>query len=213
MNKNDIYLIGVGNYTQVIIELATDCGYNVKGLYHYNNERTGEAVLGVKIIGCTEDLYKTDFKGSQFALTMGGNKLRNEIATKIRNLGGFTPSLIHPKAFVSPTATLGYGCFIHFNAVLWTKAAIGNDCVISPNAMIAHHATIQDGCSVASFSVVGAYCKIGKRVLFGVNAIILPKALTLGDDCVVGAKANVTKSYPNNCVLVGNPARNTKSLN
>ncbi|HAB26481.1 MAG TPA: acetyltransferase, partial [Xanthomarina gelatinilytica] len=34
--KKDIYLIGVGNYTEVIIELAQDCGFNIKGLYHYN---------------------------------------------------------------------------------------------------------------------------------------------------------------------------------
>jgi len=213
MNNKDIYLIGVGNYTEVIIELAIDCGYNVKGLYHYNNERIGEEVLGIKIIGSTDYLFKTDVKEKQFALTMGDNKLRSDMATKIRFLGGFTPNLIHPKAFISPTATLGNGCFIHFNAVLWTKSTIGSDCVISPNAIIAHHASIQDGCSVASFSVVGAYCKIGKRALFGVNAIVLPKALTLGDDCIIGAKANVTKSYYNNCVLVGNPARNIKDIN
>jgi len=210
MDNKEIYLIGVGNYTEVIVELANDCGYHVKGLYHYNSERTGENVLGIKIIGCTEDLLKTNLKESQFALTIGNNKLRSEMAEKIRSLGGITPNLIHPKSFVSPTAKLGQGCFIHFNAVLWTQAIIGNDCVISPNAMIAHHATIEDGCSVASFSVVGAYSNIGKRVLFGVNAIILPTAITLGDDCVIGAKANVTRSFSSNCVLVGNPARHIK---
>ncbi|AUC80642.1 DapH/DapD/GlmU-related protein [Lacinutrix sp. Bg11-31] len=213
MNKKEIYLIGVGNYTEVIIELAIDCGYTVNGLYHYNNERIGEEVLGIAIIGCTEDLFKTDIKGKQFALTMGENKLRSEMASKIKSLGGFTPNLIHPTALISKSATIGYGCFIHFNAVIWTKSILGNDCVVSPNAMIAHHSEIADACSVASFSVIGAYCKVGKRVLFGVNSIVLPKALIIGDDCIVGAKANVTKSYPNNCLLVGNPARKIKDLN
>ncbi|AUC75606.1 DapH/DapD/GlmU-related protein [Olleya sp. Bg11-27] len=212
MNNKDIYLIGVGNYTEVIIELARDCGFTVKGLYHYNSDRIGEELLGVKIIDSTDNLYNSNLNGRQFAVTIGENKLRSDIGSKIRSFGGETPNLTHPSAFIYDSATLGQGCFIHLNAVIWTRATLGDDCIISPNGMIAHHASIGDGCSVAPFSVVGAYCKIGKRVLFGINSIILSKSLTLGDDCIVGAKANVTKSYPEKCVLVGNPARKIKDL-
>jgi sugar O-acyltransferase (sialic acid O-acetyltransferase NeuD family) len=213
MDNKEIYLIGVGNYTEVIIELAIDCGYTIKGLYHYNNDRTGEQVMGITIIGSIDDLYKSNLKGKQFAVTIGENQLRNKVAAKIRSLKGDTPNLIHSSAVISKSATIGLGCFIHFNAVVWTKASLGNDCLISPNTMVAHHATMSDACSVASFSVVGAYCTIGKRVLFGVNSIVLPKALTIGDDCIVGAKANVTKSFPANSLLVGNPAIKIKDLN
>lgn len=205
--KPIIYLLGVGNYTEVIIELAQECGYIVKGLYHYNNERIGESVLGVPIIGCTEQLFKEEIKKINFAVTIGENKLRSQLAQKLRELGGVTPNLIHPKAFVSPSANIGDGCFIHLNAIIWTKVVLGNDCIISPNGMVAHHATVKEACSVAPFSVIGTYCEIGKRVLFGINSVVLPKKLTIGDDCIVGAKANVTKSFPNNTVLVGNPAK------
>lgn len=39
MINKDIYILGVGHNTGVYIDLAQSCGYNVKGLYHYNNER------------------------------------------------------------------------------------------------------------------------------------------------------------------------------
>lgn len=213
MNKKEIYLIGVGNYTEVIIELAIDCGYAIKGLYHYNNERIGEDVLGITIIGCTDDLYKTDLHGKQFAVTMGENKLRSDIATRIRSLGGVTPNLIHPTAVVSTSATLGQGCFIHLRTKISTQCTLGNDCVIDFNSLVAHHATLGDACYMSSLAMVGSYCTIGKRVLFGMNSLILPLRLSLGDDCIVGGKANVTKSFPNNCLLVGNPARKIKDLN
>ena len=212
MDNVAIYLIGVGNYTEVIIELAQSCGFEVKGLYHYNSERIGEEVLGIKIIDTTENLFKSNLDGKQFAVTVGGNKLRSEIAFQIRRLGGVTPNLIHPRAIISQSAIIGVGCFIHFDAVVWTKATLGNDCIVSPNGMIAHHATMDNACSVAPFSVIGAYCKIGKRVLFGINSVILSNSLTLGNDCIVGAKANVTKSYSEKCVLVGNPARKIKDV-
>ncbi|WP_282123987.1 acetyltransferase [Algibacter mikhailovii] len=205
--KPSIYLIGVGTYTEVIIELARDCGYEVKGLYHSKADRVGEVVFGVKILASTDELFKKSLKGESFAVTVGNNLMRQNIAIKLRELGGFTPNLIHPTVMISKSAKTGVGCLIHFNACIWTNAKIGNDCVLSPNAMIAHHATMGNGCSVAPFSVVGAYSKIGNRVLFGINSVVLSKELSLGDDCLVGAKANVTKSYGANTTLVGNPAR------
>ena len=212
MKKKEIYLIGVGNYTEVIIELAQDCGYEVKGLYHYNNDRTGEKVMGIPIVDCTHNLYAQNIKKKAFAVTMGDNKVRSEIANKIRSLGGLTPTLIHPKAIVSRSAEIGEGCFIHLNVKISTKCKLGNDCVIDFNSLVAHHAVLGNACYLSSIAMVGSYCVIGERVLFGMNALILPLRLTLGSDCIVGGKANVTKSFPNNCVLVGNPAKKIKEV-
>ncbi|HLV14991.1 MAG TPA: NeuD/PglB/VioB family sugar acetyltransferase [Xanthomarina sp.] len=211
--QKDLYLIGVGNYTEVIIELALDCGFNIKGLYHYNNDRVGESVMGFPIIGCTEDLYTTEIKGKNFTVTMGNNKLRNEIASKLRSFGGITPNLIHPRAFISPSAVLGQGCFIHLNAKISTNCKLGNDCVIDFNSLVAHHATLGDACYMSSMAMVGSYCSLGKRVLLGMNALVIPLKLSIGDDCIIGSKSNVTKSFPEKCVLVGNPARKIKEVN
>jgi len=48
--------------------------------------------------------------------------------------------------------------------------------------------------------------RIGVRCWLGANVVILP-GVTLGDDCVVGAGALVTKSFPSGSVLVGVPAK------
>ena len=48
--------------------------------------------------------------------------------------------------------------------------------------------------------------RIGNSCWIGANAVILPR-VELGDNVIVGAGAVVTKSFPSNVVLVGNPAR------
>ncbi len=48
--------------------------------------------------------------------------------------------------------------------------------------------------------------KIGNNCWIGEKSIILPGVI-LGDFCVVGAGSVVTKSAPDYCMLVGNPAR------
>lgn len=47
---------------------------------------------------------------------------------------------------------------------------------------------------------------IGERCFIGVRAIILP-GITLGNEVIVGAGSIVTKSFPSNCIIAGNPAK------
>lgn len=47
---------------------------------------------------------------------------------------------------------------------------------------------------------------IGENVWIGEGVAILP-GVTLGKNCIVGANAVVTKSFPENCVIGGNPAK------
>lgn len=53
----EIYALGIGHNTPVFIDLAEACGYSIKGLYHYNSDRTGQLDHGFKIIGSFEDLF------------------------------------------------------------------------------------------------------------------------------------------------------------
>lgn len=48
--------------------------------------------------------------------------------------------------------------------------------------------------------------RIGKNCWIGVNCSILP-GVSLGDNCVVGSGAVVTKSFPDNSIIAGVPAK------
>ena len=52
---------------------------------------------------------------------------------------------------------------------------------------------------------------IGENCWIGMNSVILP-GVCLGNNVVVGAGAIVTKSFPSNVVIAGNPARVIRSL-
>ena len=52
---------------------------------------------------------------------------------------------------------------------------------------------------------------IGSNVWIGQNVVILP-GVSIGDNCVIGAGAIVSKSIPKNSIAVGNPAKVVKKI-
>jgi acetyltransferase-like isoleucine patch superfamily enzyme len=95
------------------------------------------------------------------------------------------------------------GCYIQGG----NGIEIGDDTRFAPGVKIisANHSLRNLSQYVASPPV-----RIGKNCWIAANAVILP-GVKLGDNVVVGAGAVVTKSFPDNSVVVGVPARLIKS--
>ena len=56
----------------------------------------------------------------------------------------------------------------------------------------------------------GLAITIGNNCFIGAN-VCITKGVTLGDHCVVGINSVVAKSFPDNSVIAGNPAKRIKS--
>ena len=52
---------------------------------------------------------------------------------------------------------------------------------------------------------------IGRDCIIGMNSVILP-GTQLGNHCVVGANSTVSGIFPDNCVIVGSPAKVVKQF-
>ena len=79
---------------------------------------------------------------------------------------------------------------------------IGNNVTLSDCRLLLHDASTK---LALGFSKVGCI-KIGNNVFVGADAIILPN-VSIGDYCIIGAGAIVTKDVPTNSVVVGSPAK------
>jgi acetyltransferase-like isoleucine patch superfamily enzyme len=121
------------------------------------------------------------------------------------SLHGHVRILRGAEVFLGPNSSLsiGDGTFLSNRTTVFVRKniEIGSHCAISWNV------TIMD-CQGHSLrdSKKRKPVKIGNKVWLGCNSTVLP-GVELGDGCVVGANSIVTKSFPENCLIAGSPAK------
>ncbi|MBX2966884.1 MAG: acyltransferase [Cyclobacteriaceae bacterium] len=101
------------------------------------------------------------------------------------------------------------GAYIHAQKYI----RIGENCVIASGVNIMD----SNGHSLISLNRTKGRdqsipIKIGANVWIGLNAIIL-KGTTIGNNCVISAGSVVKGEFPENSLIVGNPAKAIKRLN
>ena len=142
----------------------------------------------------------------------------------VYSIDGVTP-VVHPSAFIHPTASL------------IGDVVIGPDCYVGPGASIradfgrfemGRGSNFQDNCTAHGFAgediILGEDCNIGHgavihgavlrdRVLVGMNAVVMD-GVVLNDDVLVAALAFVPAEMevPRGVIAAGTPARVLREL-
>ena len=114
---------------------------------------------------------------------------------------------------------LGEDTSVWFGAVIRgdnTPIAIGARSNVQEGAMLHSDPgaplTIGEDCTIGHHAILHG-CQIGDRVLIGMGATVLNRAI-IPENCIVGANALVTegKTFPPGSLIVGSPARAVRSL-
>ncbi|MFC4772682.1 chorismate mutase [Enterococcus hermanniensis] len=123
--------------------------------------------------------------------------------------------------YVEPSISFDYGynifvgenfyCNFHNVFLDICPITIGDNCMFGPNVQLYTASHPIEPVKRNSGLELGKPITIGDNVWIGGSAVIVP-GVTLGDNVVVAAGAVVTKSFPDNVVLGGNPAQIIKTI-
>lgn len=99
---------------------------------------------------------------TSFIPAFGNNTFRLEWINRIEESGGQLVTLIHPTAYVSPTASIKPSTVILPHAIVNTDVVIDRGCIINLGAIVDHGCILEEGVHVCLGAIVKGENRIEK---------------------------------------------------
>jgi len=132
----------------------------------------------------------------------------NDRWERAERLGFGKGANIYDSSYVIGDVSVGENCWIGMFTILdgSGKLTIGKNCTISAGVQIYTHDNLKATLSSNILPIDKAPVQIGDNCYIAPQSII-SKGVTLGNSCVVAAHSFVNKSFPENVILAGVPAK------
>ncbi len=159
MNKG-LLILGAGGHGQCIAELAVLSGEYTQIAFLDDSYQEGISQR-CKILGRIDSLkYHKSF--THVVIGVGNNKVRENLHMSVLEEGLELATLVHPGAWVSPSAQLGRGCVVFAGVVIGPQVQIGDGVIINCNSTVDHHGVVDNFAHLGVGVQLAGDCHIGK---------------------------------------------------
>jgi sugar O-acyltransferase (sialic acid O-acetyltransferase NeuD family) len=180
MGKTRLLVIGAGGHGRSVAEAA-----NLSGLFAVvgfldDSMPAGEMALGLPVLGTVASLAKHRNVCDQAIVAIGSNSVQDNLSPQLAEAGISLATVVHPRAFVSPSGVVGHGTAIMASAIVGTEARLGVGAIVNCATVVDHHATVRDfghlgvNASTSGGSVLGRGAWMGAGSALGYGVKIAP---------------------------------------
>ncbi|MGD2089942.1 MAG: hypothetical protein PVH61_27445 [Candidatus Aminicenantes bacterium] len=214
MNQ-DLILIGASGLCYEIIDTVFDINkvsgktWNMIGIIDDDKNKWNKIFYrNIPIIGGKDKINNYNLSTTRFLVAFCSRSSYLKRATYVDALLKDYPGIkfakiLHPKANVSPSSTIGVGTFIGLGVIIDAKAIVGNHCFVLFNSVISRFVEIDDFTFISASVNITGHKKIGKNVFLGVKSTINAH---INDNVLVSHGTIVMKEVGQNCI-VSNPLK------
>jgi len=203
---NQLLILGAGGHGKVLAETA-----EAQGLWQHIallDDRHGllDGTLRWSVLASIDQARCFVSEYSHATVAVGDSRRRLEWLDLLVGLGFCIPTLIHPAAWVSPSASLAEGCVVMANASVQADASLGRGSIVNTGASVDHDCSIGDGVHVCPGVSLGGEVIVGHGSWLGIGCSVI-QGVHLGSHVTVGAGAAVISDIEDAMTVVGVPAR------
>lgn len=200
-----IAILGSSGHGKVVAEVAELNGW--KNIEFYDDRwPVLSNVEAWNIVGDFDVLLTNYDSYSAIIVAIGDNRVRILKQQELINIGATIISLVHPRAIVSPYATIGIGSVIMAGAVISSFAVVGEAAIINTSATIDHDCILGDSVHVSPGAHLAGAIKVGNYSWIGIGASV-KQLIQLGENVVIGAGSVVINNVDSGNTVVGIPAK------
>lgn len=161
---------------------------SVKLVVPSDEDPDGDSRIDIELL----DDHLNDAAGDGFVLSMSNQSVRANCLKVAQRLGLQPASVIHPRAYVSPSAIVGCGVYAAAHSVISTQVTIEDHVLINYHVTVGHHSHIGQHSVLNPGARISGNVRVGHRVLVGSNAFIF-QGKSIGDDTLIDAMTYVDR--------------------
>jgi len=193
-----IVIVGAGGFGREVLQWARDAwpeqASRVGGFLSDDPHRLDGFKTGAAILSAVGNYRPA--AGDYLLLGIGVPYSRRRVAEQLLAWDARFLTLVHPRAIVAPTASIGHGAIICPFAIVSDSAELGRFVLANYHASFGHDAAAGEYAVLSPYATLGGGARIDEEVFLGLHA-------SVGPGIAVGARSKVSA---NSCVLSATPA-------
>ncbi|MEL6536643.1 MAG: NeuD/PglB/VioB family sugar acetyltransferase [Bacteroidota bacterium] len=204
-----VMIFGAGPLGQAALEIFTRNGVVTYGLLDDDEERHGQEIGEVTVMGRTDDDGYLKFIGhkAEAFIAEEEREVRKHLVEMLHERRKVQPvNAVHPTAEVATTASIGHGNFINARATVGASTNVGSHCLLHSASVVDHGATLGDFVAVGAGSIVSSGVTLADEVFVGAGAVIV-SGVKVGKGARIGAGSVVVSEVKAGETVFGNPAQ------
>ncbi len=194
-----LIVYGGGGHAKTLIDLVRVCGtYRLVGIID-DGLAPGSSVLGLPVLGGAGQLAQCFADGVRLAVNavggIGHPEVRATVFDKLAQAGFDCPALVHPTAWVEPSARLEGGVQVLAQSYVSSEALVGFGTVINAGVVVSHDCqlgrvvNLSPGAMLAGGVILEDYVQVGMAATINLN-------LRVGRGARIGNGATVKADVP-----------------
>jgi acetyltransferase EpsM len=198
-DASSLVIFGGGGQGKCVIDMVQITGvYRVAGIID-DGIPVGTEILGVPVLGGTALLSQLHQRGLRLAVNavggIGNVALRVKIFQILADAGFTCPSLVHPTAWVEPSAVLEGGVQILAKSYVSSAARIGYGTLINAGVVVSHDCSIGQCVNLSPGAALAGGVRVEDYAQIGMNATVNLN-ITIGAGARIGNGATVKADVP-----------------
>ena len=181
-----LIIAAAGGFGRELAAYARDAGFDVVGFLD-DDPSAAESLAGAdRAAGVRGGVGSYERQGDELvAIGVGDPGARVKIGEALLARGAQLATVVHPSAWVAPTASLGAGVAVAPFACIGPGVYVGELSMLNTYASLGHDATLGRGCVLASYAVATGHATLGDGAFLASHAVVSPGT-------TVGARARVS---------------------
>jgi sugar O-acyltransferase (sialic acid O-acetyltransferase NeuD family) len=202
-----LVIAAAGGFGRELAAYARDAGFEVTGFVDDDESAAGELEGADREAGLRGPISGYEREGDeQVAIGIGHAETRLKVAEALIGRGARLATVVHPTAWIAPTATVGEGVAIAPFVCIGPSVTVGELTLLNTYASLGHDAVVGRGCVFSSYAVATGHTTLEDQVFLGTHAVIAP-GQRIGARARISAGAVAFHDVPAGWLAAGNPAR------